>query len=88
MMSAAEILGLGGLRGELLPVPSGSMLLLSVPHYLEPGMRVALGRYLSAQFEQAGVDPSCVLVLEGGLTLETLTDERLAAAGLARIADA
>jgi hypothetical protein len=88
MLSAAEILGLGGLRGELLPVPAGSLLLLSVPHYLDSGMRGALGNYLMAQLEKAAVNPDCVLILEGGLTLECLSDEQLARVGLARIADA
>jgi hypothetical protein len=55
---------------------------------VEAARYLALGNYLMAQLEKAAVNPDCVLILEGGLTLECLSDEQLARVGLARIADA
>jgi hypothetical protein len=84
-LSAAEILGLGGLRGEVLRIPADSVLCVHLAHDTTPDAREALGYALARLAEHWDVSPSRVLVLERGLTLEAMDDAGLARLGLRRM---
>jgi hypothetical protein len=92
MLSAAEILGyaetLGSLRGQVLPIPDGSILCVHLGEDSSPAMRERLGCLLSNLATQWDIAPERIVVLERGVTLAALSDADLARAGLRRADDA
>jgi len=84
-LSAAEILGLGNMRGEVLRIPHDGVLCVHLAGSTTGEARQALGYALSRLAEHWDVSPSRVVVLEHGLTLQALSDAELARIGLRRM---
>lgn len=84
-LSAAEILGLGGMRGEVLRIPEDAVLCVHLAEPTRGDAREALSYALARLAEHWQVSPSRVVVLEHGLTLQALSDAELAAIGLRRM---
>lgn len=84
-LSAAEILGFGGMRGEVLRIPEDAVLCVHLAQPTTPDAREALGYALARLAEHWRVSPSRVVVLEHGLRLSALSDADLARHGLRRM---
>jgi len=84
-MSAAEILGFGSLRGEVLRVPADAVLVLRLAEPVDARTRYLLEANMRRLAERCDVDLCRVVVLERGATLDALGDAELARLGLRRV---
>lgn len=84
-LSAAEILGLGGLRAEILRIPDDGLLVLTLKERLGAQAQELLATHLLRLADAAGIDANRILVLDNGATLEGMSDAQLERAGLRRM---
>lgn len=85
-LSAAELLAFDGMTARALRCDGASMVVLTLPQLLTHSQTPYLRHLVETIAGRLGIERNQIIIMQNGCAIETLTEDQLAARGLARLA--